>query len=358
MATKKPNFGKGFTVNHHDQKQTALDKFQTADAFINGRALTRQETHPSELLAEDSSVNTVAQPVTDAPPLPPKFSDWCRAHGYRSGTIIDLAISKLKTSPFNPRHFYQRQSISTLAVNLHSQKQQLPILVTPDYDEEGTFFIVDGGRRVRALRESNEENASAIVIHVEMGIESYRLGRDVNTQRETQTAFDDAMVWRQLLDDKLFATQSALADYLSVDKSVITATLAIAELPTSIIEMMVDNAEQFGMNMAYNVVKYFRVKGQKETEVLVQRIIADGLPVRKVAEICRRATDSSPEAPKSRTRYAERIDLRIGDNVQVGTMCTYGEDRLELKLKGLSRDQRDDVQQRIQSVLNEFISRK
>ncbi|MCW0134285.1 ParB/RepB/Spo0J family partition protein, partial [Burkholderia pseudomallei] len=109
--------------------------------------------------------------------------------------MIVLSLSAIKHSPFNPRHFYLKSSIAELAVNLAKQGQQQAIHVIPDYDNPGTYFVSDGGRRVRALKEANKDSVKAIVIDVPIGIQSYKLGYDLNVQRDSQTVFDNAVVW-------------------------------------------------------------------------------------------------------------------------------------------------------------------
>lgn len=355
MSSKKPNFGRGYSVAHHAPKQTAMDKFAAAEEFVNGPIV--EAAVP--LVALPAQISTLLQPNpakgSDLPEHSRQYAKWCHDHSYQPGTLIKLKLEELKRSKFNPRHFYSRQSISSLALNLNTQEQQQPIHVTPDYEGDG-YFIVDGGRRVQALHESIFDYGLALIVDVPQGIASYKLGYDLNTQHQTQTVFDDAISWKQMLDDSLFPNQTALAEYLNVDKTVVSATLSISDLPTTLIEKMVDRAEQFGMNMAYNIVKFFRVVGEIAAEKLVAQIIADGLSVRKVAEITKKATENASHERPARTRYAERVEIRFNDDVQLGTLQTYADGRLELKLKGLSKAQTHQVQQRLQEVLAEFKS--
>ena len=131
---------------------------------------------------------------------------------YRAGHRA--AAKGHQTSPFNPRHFYLKASIAELAVNLAKQGQQQAIHVIPDYENPGTYFVSDGGRRVRALKEANKETVKAIVIDLPIGIESYKLGYDLNVQRDSQTVFDNAVVWKRFLEEKHFQSQRELAEHL------------------------------------------------------------------------------------------------------------------------------------------------
>ncbi|WDD90290.1 ParB/RepB/Spo0J family partition protein (plasmid) [Burkholderia sp. FERM BP-3421] len=326
-------------------KHTAIDRFAAVDAIVGDKQPPPMHTEISVLPPEEVALNLVAGSEA--------YRKWCSANNYKPGTPIELPLNEVKASPFNPRHFYRAQSITSLALNIATQGQQQPIHVTPDYAKGNGFFIVDGGRRTRALRESKEDHVKAIVVDVPQGIESYKLGYDLNTQHETQTVFDDAVVWKRMLTEGLFASQSALSEQLGVDKSTVTATLSVAELPDALIEQMLEQPKSFGMNMAYAVVKYFRATGEKATTQLVRRILDEGLGVRKVNDLVKRASEANSASAPNRQRYSERVDINMHGGVKVGDLRLYGDDRLRLELQGLPRDLRDRIQRNIVAILAE-----
>ncbi|MBN3837408.1 ParB/RepB/Spo0J family partition protein [Burkholderia sp. Ac-20344] len=334
----------GFTVAV-PTKHTAIDRFAAVDAIVGDSQ--KQPPHPELRVVPPTTtdVDGIAGSVA--------YREWCVANNYTPGTPIDLPLASVKASPFNPRHFYRAQSITTLALNLSTQGQQQPVHVTPDYVKGEGFFIVDGGRRTRALRESKESNVKAIVVDVPQGIESYKLGYDLNTQHETQTVFDDAVVWKRMLSEGHFASQTALSEQLGVDKSTVTATLSVAELPDAMIEDMLEHPKTFGMNMAYAIVKYYRATGEKETSQLIRKIVDEGLSVRKVNDLVKRATDANSANTSNRQRYSERVDINMHGNVKVGDLRLYGDDKLRLELQGLPRDVRDRIQRNIVALLAE-----
>jgi ParB family transcriptional regulator, chromosome partitioning protein len=363
---RKLDLDRGFG-KPHAVRETAIDRMSAriaaADALVGATDEATVETQPAEapkLSLATSSGHATAAP-TDKPVVEadfqesstPEFRAWCTRHNYRPGSVITLQLSTVKQSPFNPRHFYRAHSISALALNLSSQGQQQPIHVTPDYASEGEFFLNDGGRRVRGLREIQAKEVKAFIVDVPQGIKSYKVGYDLNNQRETQTVFDNAIVWKRMLEQKHFESQVALAEWLNVDQSAVTMTLALADLPTPLIEEMLDTAPNFGANMAYAVVKFYRAKGEKATQTLIRRILAEGLSVRKVNDLVRKATETTQGETPKRSRYAERVEIRFYGDVPVGELRTYGEDRLALDLKGLTPEVRDRVQERIVAILAE-----
>jgi ParB family chromosome partitioning protein len=234
---------------------------------------------------------------------------------------------------------------------LAKQGQQQAIHVIPDYASPGAYFVSDGGRRVRALKEANKETVKAVVIDLPIGIESYKLGYDLNVQRDSQTVFDNAVVWRRFLDEQHFQSQKELAEHLGLDESTVAVALSLAKLPEAVMQEMVGRPDRFGSNMAYQVGRYYSARGLEATLRLINKIVSDDLSTRQVADIVkgRTAPQETPK-PALRQRYAQRMEIKL-DGVAVGDLKSYGEDRLELRLRGLSRDKRDEILRQIEQIL-------
>ena len=350
---KPSQFAKGFQArpdSTSSEKRTALDRLNAIDGLVKndprnspsvGRPIA--PATPSQSVAEVDAVDVANESAA--------YRAWRTEHGYRPGQIIELALKTIKPSPFNPRHFYLKSSIAELAVNLAKQGQQQAIHVIPDYDNPGTYFVSDGGRRVRALKEANKETVKATVIDLPIGIQSYKLGYDLNVQRDSQTVFDNAVVWRRFLDDRHFQSQKELAEHLGLDESTVAVALSISKLPEVVMHEMVARPDRFGSNMAYQVGRYHTARGADATLRLINKILSDDLSTRQVADIVKgRASAQDSTKPAGRQRYAQRLEIKL-DGVSVGDLKSYGDDRIELRLKGLTREKRDDILRQIEKML-------
>jgi ParB family chromosome partitioning protein len=349
---KPSQLAKGFQARPDtttSEKRTALDRLNAIDDLV-----TNDATPSMKVIAKRAEPSLHAVPSPDDAANPNESAEyraWRSANGYRPGQVIELDLKAIKPSPFNPRHFYLKASIAELAVNLAKQGQQQAIHVIPDYANAGTYFVSDGGRRVRALKEANKETVKAIVVDLPIGIESYKLGYDLNVQRDSQTVFDNAIVWRRFLDEKHFLSQKELAEHLGLDESTIAVALSLAKLPESVMQEMVARPDRFGSNMAYQVGRYYAARGVDSTLRLINRIVSDDLSTRQVADIVKgRANPQENAKPATRQRYAQRMEIKL-DGVAVGDLKSYGDDRLELRLRGLSRDKRDDILRQIEQIL-------
>ncbi|MFM0341217.1 ParB/RepB/Spo0J family partition protein [Paraburkholderia fungorum] len=349
---KPSQFAKGFQARPDttsSEKRTALDRLNAIDGLVKNGA-KNSDAPPQTIHSVASLALAEADPV-DAANESSAYRTWRIEQGYRPGQVIELALKTIKPSPFNPRHFYLKSSIAELAVNLAKQGQQQAIHVIPDYDNPGTYFVSDGGRRVRALKEANKESVKAIVIDLPIGIQSYKLGYDLNVQRDSQTVFDNAVVWKRFLEDRHFQSQKELAEHLGLDESTVAVALSIAKLPEAVMHEMVARPDRFGSNMAYQVGRYHTARGADATLRLINKILSDDLSTRQVADIVKgRASAQESTKPAGRQRYAQRLEIKLG-GVSVGDLKSYGDDRIELRLKGLTREKRDDILRQIEKML-------
>jgi len=349
---KPSQFAKGFQARPDttsSEKRTALDRLNAIDDLVksDGKPAAKAASQrPDAILHAVPSSQEGGHSSESS-----DYRSWRLANRYEPGQVIELDLKSIKPSPFNPRHFYLKASIAELAVNLAKQGQQQAIHVIPDYANPGSYFVSDGGRRVRALKEANKETVKAVVVDLPIGIESYKLGYDLNVQRDSQTVFDNAVVWRRFLDDGHFQSQKELAEHLGLDESTVAVALSLAKLPESIMQEMVARPDRFGSNMAYQVGRYHSARGVDSTLRLINRIVADDLSTRQVADIVKgRANPQEAAKPATRQRYAQRMEIKL-DGIAVGDLKSYGDDRLELRLRGLSRDKRDEILRQIEQML-------
>jgi ParB family chromosome partitioning protein len=304
---------------------------------------------------------TLQLPTGDLSEASQEYRDWCLANGYQPGTNIRIPLGKLKSSPYNARHFYLPSKIQDLVANIAEYKQQQPIHVIPDYSEAGSFFVTDGGRRWRALQALKAPDAIALVLDLPLGIQSYKLSHDLNVTKEDQTPFDDAMKWKSMLANGMFKSAREISQVLGIDETQVSKTLSLGDLPEMLLALMAGiSPEEMGLRKAYEVGRYWEVSGHDEvaTTNLIQQIAGGNYAIKRV-QAAIAALRSAPEGKgRSRPVSNRRVDFRLPDGKDAGSLKTYGEDRLDLRVTGLPIDVRDKLQQVIQAELARFVSTK
>jgi ParB family transcriptional regulator, chromosome partitioning protein len=345
----------GVKVGVHQEESAVLDRIARLDSPVVQGATSRPERslingaqHPgADPLALASEATDF---VPEALEGTPGFVAWAKTTGYKPGSILELSLDLLDDNPCNPRRFYLQESIDRLAINLSNIGQQSPIQVAIQQDASGRFTIIEGHRRVRALRKLGRETVKAIVVDKSEALDLYKLAFDLNTQRDSQTIFDNAMAWRQLLMEGRVPNQQALASFLGIDETTVSMTLSIAQLPEEVLREMVRHAEHFGLNTSYHIQRYCRQKGAGATLKLVERVRLEGLSMRAVAALVRDGEGAPGVERTTRARYNQRFEVKHHTR-RVGYVKVYGEDRLEMSLRGLPPEKRDEIYAKLKDLL-------
>jgi ParB family chromosome partitioning protein len=334
----------GVKVGVHQEGSAVLDRIARLDSpLVQGTTSrpARSLIDGAQHLGSDPVV--LASEATDFVPEAlegtPGFVAWAKATGYKPGSILELPIDLLDDNPCNPRRFYLQESIDRLAINLSNIGQQSPIQVALHQDASGRFTIIEGHRRVRALRKLGRGTVKAIVVDKSEALDLYKLAFDLNTQRDSQTIFDNAMAWRQLLVEGQVQHQQALSAFLGIDETTV-----------AILREMVRNAEHFGLNTSYHIQRYCREKGSAATLKLVERVRVEGLSMRAVSALVREGEGAPGVERTKRARYNQCFEVKH-DAQRVGYVKVYGEDRLEMSLRGLPLEKRDEIYAKLKDLL-------
>ncbi len=127
--------------------------------------------------------------------------------------------------------------VMELALDIIERGQLIPVLV--DRQEDGTVLIVDGNRRVAAIRYINE-NGLAVGEPLKVRCESYRGGKgeafaasvSTNLKRKGLTPIDLAHSISTL--ERQGKTRKEIAKLLEISESLISQTLKLTTLPADI----------------------------------------------------------------------------------------------------------------------------
>ena len=149
-------------------------------------------------------------------------------------TIQTVALSQLAISPLNVRKVKPSQ-IETLAEDIaaHGLIQSLGV-----YEEEGTFHVFAGGRRLRALQHLAKagtiEATHAVPVMVRSKAEAVELSAAENLQRETMHPADQIRAFGAMHSDG--HTQGEIAARFGYPQSHVARLLKLASLSPSLIQ--------------------------------------------------------------------------------------------------------------------------
>ena len=214
-----------------------------------------------------------------------------------SSSISEIAISKIKANPNQPRREFDPEALQELADSIKEIGIIQPI--TLRQMEDGTYQIIAGERRFRAsqlaglstlpayIRTADDENVMEMAL-----IE--------NIQREDLNAMEIALAYQHLLDE-YDLTQERLSERVGKKRTTIANYLRLLKLPAQI-QMALKNHE-LDMGHARALLSLDNPVDQIN---LFQDIQIMGYSVRKVEEIIKKMKSTKTPAP---TRSAGEYDL-------------------------------------------------
>ena len=119
-----------------------------------------------------------------------------------SSPPVAVPLELIDQNPFNARQIYKPSRVNKLAASIALHGQEQPGIATR---RNGRVILAAGHYRLRALKLNN---AKTMILVIHEGLtdkDLYAFSYRENAEREPQTTLDNALSWRQMLDDGLYA---------------------------------------------------------------------------------------------------------------------------------------------------------
>lgn len=153
----------------------------------------------------------------------------------KSRSVTEVPVSKIDSGGMFDRIDPEDPDHAALVASIRDHGQQVPILLRPHPETEGRYQVVYGRRRLAALRDLDLP-ARALIRDLDDRELVLAQGQE-NTARKDLTFIEKVNFARQMRDAHY--DRKAICDALSVDKTVISRMLTIADrVPTEVIEMI------------------------------------------------------------------------------------------------------------------------
>lgn len=209
------------------------------------------------------------------------------------GLIGDIPVGEITPNPYQPRHEFDLDKLRELAASVREKGVIQPVVVRPMGDG---YELIAGERRLRAAQEVGLKKIPAVIKDVSDG-EALEIALIENIQREELNPIDEAEAYQQLINE-FTLTQEELAKKVGKDRSTITNSLRLLNLPAVI------QAQVAGGMLSRGHARTLLGLANEAIQVeLSHKIIKQELSVRKTEELVRKLT--SPEVSRE-TVYIER----------------------------------------------------
>jgi ParB family chromosome partitioning protein len=273
----------------------------------------------------------------------PHFEDF--ASTQNEGNLLEVPLSHIIDNPFNARAVHSQSGIDVLALSMQGEAGQTTA-ATGYRGPDGRIHLIDGHRRLRAAREARLDTLR-VELRPAPATDAllYLASRAANFERENQTCLDDAITWKLLLSKGVFDSQGALAKALNISDAEVSRTINLSVIPTKIVQVLADQPKLLNLALMSALREYYEATSEEEALALVFDIIKNDLSAKQVRM---KVADAKSATPRLRPR-SEKIPLKYGAGR--GELSQFrGTGRVELKLKGLTEEELEQVSEKLGSL--------
>ncbi|CAG9177163.1 Nucleoid occlusion protein [Cupriavidus laharis] len=319
MATKLKSLKAGMLAGMAAEKSRgdSLDRFARAEAAIS--------QHPNGLLQARLQEQT-----------PPFSAESVEAENPRP--LVRILLTHLHDNPLNARRIYDPAVVQERAASIATHGQKTPGLAAPDPSRPGHYILIDGHYRKRALASAGKLEMECFVENDLSDLDFYRLSFMLNEQRSDQSALDNAIAWRQLLDEGKVQKEEDICELTGISAGTVNKTLALLRLPESVLAVMRERPNAIGIAAGYELTLYFKLAGEDRTRELATRIMTDGLSSREVESIRKQAQEGKSRKVKEISR---QYKIRTDGGQLLGTIKEWDSGRVMLDVQLSDRSARE-----------------
>ena len=206
----------------------------------------------------------------------------------RSPLIGEISISQIEVNPFQPRSYFNEEALNNLAQSIQVQGIIQPITVRKL--SENKYQLISGERRLQASKIAGLEQIPAY-IRIADDQQMLEMALIENIQRENLNAIEIALSYQRLLSE-CDLKQEQLGDRVGKNRSTVTNYLRLLKLPPDIQIGLRDNL--LSMGHARSLIVIDDIVLQLE---VFQKILSEGLSVRKTESIVRSLVNNKPNNP-------------------------------------------------------------
>ena len=241
-----------------------------------------------------------------------------RAHP--DGAVIEVPLARIRPNPYQPRRRWDDADLGELAASIREHGVLQPVLVTETLDG---YQLVAGERRVRASRLAGLDRIPALVRQL-ADHDQLEVALVENVQRSDLDPIDEAMAYRQLIDD-FGMTQERVSERVGKARATVANSLRLLDLHPDVQAAIADGRLTAGHGRALGGLS---LAGQPHA---ARTAISQSLSVRLLEELVRRLREpkAAVAAPVQTLdpdlqRVEERLREHLGTKVSLTRSRTGG----------------------------------
>ena len=202
--------------------------------------------------------------------------------------VLKIDVSKIKANPNQPRKIFDEEKLNDLSESIKEHGLLQPIIVIEN--EDSTYTLVAGERRLRAHKLANIEKIKAIIIDTDE-FKLRELALIENIQRDDLNIIELAYCYAQLLNEHSI-THEELAKKVFKSRTSITNTLRLLQLNSYVQQFLASDKISAGH------AKIMLGLTNDEQKMVCDSIVGQKLSVRETEKIVKELKEKDIEKPK------------------------------------------------------------
>ena len=229
--------------------------------------------------------------------------------------VEQIAISKLRPNPYQPRKTFSEEAIDELAESIGKHGVLHPIIVRKTIKG---YEIVVGERRMRAAKKAGLKEIPAVVREFSDN-EMMELALIENLQREDLNPIEEARAYEKLIEH-FSITQDELAKRIGKSRPHIANHLRLLQLPKLVQQFIADGKLSMGHGRAL-----LGLKDKQKMSALLEKILKEKLSVRDVEALVQRMNENVSRETKRKPPLLspflkmkqKELEERLGTSVTI-----------------------------------------
>lgn len=225
--------------------------------------------------------------------------------------LKEVPVGSVSPNRFQPRNVFDDAEIRSLADSIKENGLLQPVIVRSL--GSGAYEIISGERRFRAMKLLGYDKIPIIEKVVESDRQMLVMALIENLQRENLNPIEEALGYRQLIEDNAL-TQQEVSRVVSKSRVHVTNTLRLLNLEPEIISAIENNSISAGHGRA--LLSF----GEKQTRLRLFRAITEkGLSVRELEKMASGGSVKAGRAKSGKSKSPMILDLEEKMQEKFGT---------------------------------------
>ncbi len=207
-----------------------------------------------------------------------------------------LAINDLVRNKFQPRKYFNKESLEELSSSIRERGVIQPIIVRPDKSSEGKYEIIAGERRWIASQNAGLHEVPVIIFNID-DAKSLEFAIVENVQRQDLNPIEESHGYKRLIDEFNY-NQETVSKFAGKSRSYIANSLRLLSLSDEILTMIEKGNLTAGHARA--------LIGVNNALLIAKKIVEKKLSVRQAEQLTKQLKDE-------KFKFAKKKDPNILD---------------------------------------------